>query len=144
RVHVADHRPAYLTEARFPEAQALHLMRPEDTEVVVPGDRETYAVIKTHALMRDTDWVRRLAATDIPYLGILGPRTRIGKIERALGGGGGGPRAEVRGRLYGPVGLDLGADGPEQVALAVVAELLAVRAGRAPRHLRERREAIHG
>jgi xanthine/CO dehydrogenase XdhC/CoxF family maturation factor len=46
-------------------------------------------------------------------------------------------------RVFGPVGLDLGADGPRQVALAIVAELLAFAAGRTPRHLSERREAIH-
>jgi xanthine/CO dehydrogenase XdhC/CoxF family maturation factor len=46
-------------------------------------------------------------------------------------------------RIYGPVGLDIGTDGAEQVALAVVAELLAVRSGRRPQSLRERRAPIH-
>jgi xanthine/CO dehydrogenase XdhC/CoxF family maturation factor len=46
-------------------------------------------------------------------------------------------------RVYGPVGLDIGTDGAEQVALAVIAEILAVRSGRRARSLRERRAAIH-
>jgi xanthine dehydrogenase accessory factor len=138
RVVVADHRPAYLTAQRFPDAQLLLLLRPEES-AAVPASADTYAVIKTHALGRDTEWVRRLLATAIPYVGVLGPRSRIEKIEKKLAEGG----AAATGRLFGPVGLDIGADGPEQVAVAVVAELLAVRAKRMPRHLRERTEPIH-
>ena len=135
RVVVADHRPAYLTAERFPEAQRLLLMRPEDP-VAVPVDRDTYAVVKTHSLMRDTAWIKRLAATEAPYIGVLGPRARIEKIlaQLALAGDR---------RIFGPIGLDLGADGPEQVGLSIVAELLAARTGRTVQHLRERREAIH-
>jgi xanthine dehydrogenase accessory factor len=136
RVSVADHRAAYLTAERFPDAQRLFLIRPEDDAPGLPADGDTYAVIKTHSLMRDTGWVKRLAATEIAYLGVLGPRARIEKIAQSLGLGG-DPR------LFGPIGIDIGADGPEQVGLSIVAELLAVHARRKPRHLRERKEAIH-
>jgi xanthine dehydrogenase accessory factor len=136
RVFVADHRPAYLTAERFPEAQRLFLIRPEDPAPGLPADRDSYAVVKTHSLMRDTAWVKRLAATDVPYIGVLGPRARIETIKTDLGLGGDA-------RLFGPIGLDIGADGPEQVGLSIVAELLAVRARRVPRNLRERAEAIH-
>ena len=136
RVSVADHRAAYLTAERFPEAQRLFLIRPEDEAPGLPGDADTYAVIKTHSLMRDTAWVNRLSATGIHYLGVLGPRARIEKIAAELGMTG-DPR------LFGPIGVDIGADGPEQVGLSIVAELLAVHSHRKPRHLRERSEAIH-
>jgi xanthine dehydrogenase accessory factor len=136
RVSVADHRSAYLTAERFPEAQRLFLIRPEEDAPGLPGDIDTYAVIKTHSLMRDTAWVKRLAATEIHYLGVLGPRARIEKIAAELGMHG-DPR------LFGPIGVDIGADGPEQVGLSIVAELLAVHAHRKPRHLRERLESIH-
>ena len=86
--------------------------------------------------MRDTAWVKRLGATRVPYIGVLGPRARTEKIAAELGLGGDA-------RLYGPIGLDIDADGPEQVGLSIVAELLAVRARRPPRSLRERAEAIH-
>jgi xanthine dehydrogenase accessory factor len=136
RVFVADHRPAYLTQARYPAAQRLFLTRPEEEAPGLPADRDTFAVIKTHSLMRDTAWVKRLAATDLPFIGVLGPRARIQRIAAELG-------LTQDPRLFGPIGLDLGADGPEQVGLSIVAELLAVRARRSPRHLRERAESIH-
>jgi xanthine/CO dehydrogenase XdhC/CoxF family maturation factor len=73
----------------------------------------------------------------VGYVGVLGPRARVQDLLDQVG-------ATADGRVYGPVGLDLGADGPEQVALSVVAELLTVRARREPRHLRERKGTIHG
>jgi xanthine dehydrogenase accessory factor len=136
RVFVADHRPAYLTAERFPAAKRLFQMRPEDAQPELPVDHDTFAVIKTHSLMRDTAWIKRLATTETPFIGVLGPRSRIQRIAAELG-------LSRDPRLYGPVGLDLGADGPEQVGLSIVAELLAVRARRMPLHLRERAEAIH-
>ena len=139
RVCVADHRPAYLTAARFPEAQRLFLLRPEETATELPQDRDTYVVVKSHSLLRDTAWIRRFIATEVPYIGVLGPKARIAKILVELGIAGGPDSA----RVFGPVGLDLGADGPEQVGFSIVAELLAVHARRTPIHLRERAEAIH-
>jgi xanthine dehydrogenase accessory factor len=139
RVSVADHRPAYLTRERFPEARQLYLLRPEETETTVPLDRDTYAVVKTHSLSRDTAWVARLLASEVPYVGVLGPKTRIVKVERALADKGAFDPA----RIFGPIGVDVGADGPEQIALSVIAEILAVRSHRSPRHLRERKEPIH-
>jgi xanthine dehydrogenase accessory factor len=135
RVVVADHRPAYLTAERFPDARTLLSMRPSD-EVALPADRDTYAVVMTHSLDRDTEWVRRLLGTEAPYIGLLGPRARTEGILSKLGAAGSD-------RVFGPVGLDLGADGPEQVAISIVAELLSVWSGRELRHLREREAAVH-
>jgi len=80
--------------------------------------------------------VRLLLAAGVPYVGVLGPRLRTEAILREIS-------REGDERVYGPVGLDLGADGPHQVSFAIVAELLAFTARREPRHLSERKEAIH-
>ena len=136
RVFVADHRSAHLAARNFPEAWKLLPLRPEELSKEIILDRDACAVVKTHSLKQDAEWVRRLAATDVFYVGILGPRARTKKILADLG-------IEGDERIYGPVGLDLGADGAEQVALSVVAELLAVRARREPRHLRARESAVH-
>jgi xanthine dehydrogenase accessory factor len=137
RVVVADHRKAFLTEERFPDAVRRVALRPGPEAGAELGlDGRTLAVVKTHAATLDVEWVRCLMASPVPYVGLLGPRERRDEIRNGID-----PAAQAR--LYGPVGLDLGGEGPEQVALSIVAECLAVWHGRAPRHLRDRRAAIH-
>jgi xanthine dehydrogenase accessory factor len=136
RVTVVDHRPAYLATPRFPGASRLVLRRPEEGSDALPLGPRSYTVVKTHSLAHDREWVRRLLGAGVPYVGLLGPRARTEKILREVGGSGAG-------LVYGPVGLDVGAEGPEQVAVSIVAELLAVRSSRGPLHLREKEGAIH-
>src|SRR5256712_11507672 len=84
-----------------------------------------------HNFADDQAYVRALMKTPVAYVGMLGPRQRTERILRNLAAE--GPMDEAR--VYGPVGLDIGTDGAEQVALAVIAEILAVRSGRrAPAH----------
>ena len=97
----------------------------------------------THSFAHDREWVGRLLRTDVPYIGLLGPRARRDEILEQIDAASAGIGAMGTERLFAPVGLDLGADGPEQVAVSIVAELLAVRAASAPRHLREREGVIH-
>src|SRR5262249_22687543 len=110
--------------------------RPNDSAAELPADRTTFVVVKTHALRHDTAWVARLLGTEVPYIGVLGPRARTKKVLEGLSTG-------DRERGFGPVGVDIGADGPEQVALSIVAELLAVWSKKRPRHLRELEGALH-
>jgi xanthine/CO dehydrogenase XdhC/CoxF family maturation factor len=136
-VTVVDHRPAYLTEERFPPPARLVLRRAsEGVEGLGLGPRQ-FAVVQTHALVHDRDWLRALLPLPLAYVGLLGPQKRKEEILRQL---------DVRDaeRLYAPVGLDVGADGPEQVAISIVAELLTVHAGRLPMHLRDKAGGIHG
>jgi xanthine/CO dehydrogenase XdhC/CoxF family maturation factor len=138
RVTVADHRPALLEPAAFPQASRLLHARPEESDKMLPPPERSLAVVKTHSLAPDREWVRRLLAAGVPYVGVLGPRLRTESILREIGAS-----DEEAERVFGPVGLDLGADGPRQVAISIVAELLAFIARREPRHLHERKEPIH-
>lgn len=139
RVVVADRRPGLLTADRFPapirlvESDAARL----GERVVL--DAESFAVVMTHNFADDTDYLRALLRGPARYLGVLGPRQRTARILGIVGSEG----AVDASRIFGPVGLDIGTDGAEQVALAVVAEMLAVRSGRRPQSLRERTAPIH-
>ncbi len=136
-VTVVDHRPAYLTQERFPPPAKLVRRRPSEGVAGLPFgiSRRNFVVVQTHALAHDRDWVRALADQPLAYLGLLGPRVRK---EQVIG------ELPVDGeKLFAPVGLDLGADGPEQVAISIVAEMLAVSSRREPIHLRARAGGIH-
>jgi xanthine dehydrogenase accessory factor len=139
RVLVADHRSASLTPERFPEATDLFLRRPEEGVPESFRGGDAFAVVKAHSFRLDREWVRALLGTETRYIGLLGPRARTERILFEL-------EASVASRresVYGPVGLDLGAEGSEQVALSIVAELMAVRSGREARSLREKTAAVH-
>lgn len=87
---------------------------------VVNTGEPDYAVVMTHDFARDCEHVRALLATDVGYIGVLGPRRRTERLLDALAA------ATVdRARVRGPIGLAIGAYGAEQIAVAVVAELLA-------------------
>ena len=135
-VTVVDHRRAFLTAERFPPPARLVLRRAEDGVEGLGLGRRHYAVVQTHAMQHDRDWLHGLMAQPLAYLGLLGPRARKEHILQKLG-------AAQPDRFFAPVGLDLGADGPEQVAVSIVAEMLAVNAGREPTHLRDKPGGIH-
>jgi len=141
RVTLLDHRPALLAPEWFPQALRRVVARPEDPDLALPPPARTLAVVKTHSLAQDREWVRRLLAAGLPYIGVLGPHGRTQAILRDIGAA--GAEAAAQERVFGPVGLDLGADGPRQVAISIVAELLAFTARREARHLSARQEAIH-
>ncbi|HEV7672834.1 MAG TPA: XdhC family protein [Thermoanaerobaculia bacterium] len=138
RVTVIDHRQALLEPSRFPRAAVLIEARPDEEAAgdVLPVADHALAVVKTHSLTHDREWTRRLLAAGFPYVGLLGPRARTETILLDID-------AEHDPRIFGPVGLDLGAEGAHQIAISIVAELLAFHSHREPLHLRRRTEAIH-
>ena len=142
-VMVADSRPAYATKDRFPEADEVFLAEDRDIAKVVPIDRHTFAVVMTHNFLHDLEILRGLLTTPARYIGLLGPRARTDKLLADLVKGGAVFDDAPGSRLYGPVGLDIGADSPEEIALSILAEILAVRNGRGAASLRTRRGPIH-
>jgi xanthine dehydrogenase accessory factor len=141
RVTVLDHRSGLLDATRFPGASRRQHAAPDDPAVILPPAARTLAIIKTHSLAHDSAWLRRFLALGVPYAGVLGPRARTERMLAELDDAAIGP--DARDRVFGPVGLDLGADGPQQVAISIVAELLAFVSRRSPRHLWERCKPIH-
>jgi xanthine/CO dehydrogenase XdhC/CoxF family maturation factor len=139
RVVVVDRRPGYLTRERFPTAATLVQSAGDELGEALPLDADCYAVVMNHNFADDQAYLRALVKSPVAYVGMLGPRQRTERILRALTADG----SLDDSRVYGPVGLDIGTDGAEQVALAVIAEILAVRSGRHARSLREREAPIH-
>ena len=139
RVVVVDRRPGLLVRDRFPATVSLLESDAARLNEVLVLDASTFCVLMTHDFADDTAYLRALLRTPAAYLGVLGPRQRTERILSRLRAD--GPIDESR--IYGPVGLDIGTDGAEQVALAVLAEILAIRSGRHPQSLRERRAPIH-
>ena len=142
-VMVADSRPAFATRERFPEADEVFLVEDREVPAAVRIDRETFAVVMTHNFLHDLELLRGLLTTPARYIGLLGPRARTDKLLAELEKQGVALDDAQRARLYGPVGLDTGADSPEEIALSIVAEILAVRNSRAAVSLRVRRGPIH-
>jgi len=126
RVTVVDHRPAYAA-ADFPGAD-VRLCDPRLLREGVDVGRCHAAVVMSHHLPSDASYLRELAQAGVPaYVGLLGPEARRSRLARELG-----PVAEeLRFRLRGPVGIDIGAVTPEGIALAIVSQIHAWLAGRA-------------
>ncbi len=142
-VMIADSRPAYATRERFPEADEVVLAADAEVPHKVRIDRDTFAVVMTHNYLHDLALLRGLLTTPARYIGILGPRRRTERLLSDLAKEGVTLDDAAHGRLFAPVGLDLGAESPEEIALSVVAEVLAVRNGRKALRLRDRRGPIH-
>lgn len=143
-VTVADARPALATAERFGAADEIVTGPPTEVSGRLVADARTFVVVMTHRYADDREFLRAWLPRALPYLGQLGPRARTERLLAELAAEGAAPTAEQLAKLHAPVGLDLGADTPEAVALAILAELHARLAGRPPGHLRDRPGAIHG
>jgi xanthine dehydrogenase accessory factor len=141
---VVDDRPAFLTRERFPEAHAfVHVEEPADVAKAAAIDARTFVVVMTHNFLRDKEYLRSLLTTDPAYLAMLGPAARTTRLLMELQDEGVAVTDGFRERLHGPAGLDVGAEGPEEIAGSIVAEIIAVKRGRQGGFLRERPTPIH-
>jgi xanthine/CO dehydrogenase XdhC/CoxF family maturation factor len=141
---VIDDRERFLTHERFPEAEAfIPLQRPLEAADRAGADRRTFVIVMSHNYLRDKDYIRSFLGTGAAYIGSLGPRKRLDSILTDLAKEGVEPSEDEFEKIYAPAGLDLGAEGPEEVAWSIMAELLAVRTGRRAGFLRDRKGHIH-
>lgn len=125
RVWVVDYREAALARLQASPERALCL-EPGQLAAGLQLDRFHAAVVMTHNQARDREYLRALAGSCIPYVGLLGPASRRDRLMTEIGEAG----TRLAGRVYGPVGLDLGGRGPELIALSILAQVQAALAGR--------------
>jgi xanthine dehydrogenase accessory factor len=143
-VTVIDHRSEQLTQERFPEAdQLLHCIPDPPTAYQHLLTPQTVAIVMTHRYLSDLAFLKTLIPAQLRYLGILGPKRRMQKLWEDLTEHGLKPSSEQTQQLYNPIGLDIGAETPEEIALSIVAEIQAVLSERSGRHLRDRVGSIH-
>lgn len=129
RVAVIDHRIDWVTPERFPQADHCILEDDADLPALFAGG-EAFAVLMTHRFDKDLAWLAQLLASPVRYVGLLGARERTRMLLDSLYAESPDLKASVAEKLRAPVGLDIGADGPEEIALSIMAELLAFRTGR--------------
>ena len=143
RVDVVDDRAAFLDVERFRGARSFIECEPGDVMERADIDERSYVVVMSHNYLRDRDYLRSLLPSKAAYIGMLGPHARLQRLLGDLGTEGFTPTSEQLERTYGPAGLDIGGEGPEEIAAAIVAEILAVSGGRQAGFLRQRSGPIH-
>jgi xanthine dehydrogenase accessory factor len=127
RTHVLDDREKFANRERFPDAAEVIVETIPDWLHRADIPANAYVVIVTRGHTHDLDALRALAARDLRYLGLIGSKAKVKRIYDALLAE--GMPHECLQRVHAPVGLDIGAVSPEEIAVAILAELIAVRRG---------------
>ncbi len=130
RVIVTDHRPAWATPQRFPDAEEVVVCAVDELAERVSLRPGSFAVLLTHHYFKDLEHLKTLLSQPLEYIGLLGARERSRRLLQQLLEERPDLRTAAKDRLQVPVGLDIGADGPQEIALSIVAEMVARRAGR--------------
>ena len=119
RATVSDHRPAYIENGDFSSADHKFCIAASEIGRELELDQFDAAIVMSHHLVTDASYLRTLAGTRIPYVGLLGPPHRrerlLGDLEDE--------RKLLEGRLHGPAGIDINASGPASIALSIVAQM---------------------
>jgi len=141
---VVDDRPEFLNHERFPEAAGfVTVERPDKIAEVAPVDERTHVVVMTHNFLRDKDYLRSLLDSPARFIAMLGPAVRTERVFAELRAEGVAIGRDELQRIHAPAGLDLGAEGPDEIAAAICAEIVAVKRGREAGFLKDRAGPIH-
>jgi len=122
RVTIADHRPGYIERAGFERAEARRVVSAASLGAELELAHFDAVVVMSHHLQTDREYLRALSVVSAPYLGLLGPPARRRRLLDELGDAG----RLLEPRLKGPVGIDIGADSAESIALSIAAEMQSV------------------
>ena len=139
-VILIDGRKTHATQARFPTVQKIIVAAASEATTLLDSDKMTVALLMTHNFDYEATILEHIKQFDLPYIGILGPKKKGLKLLERL---------ESKGiripnpTLFSPIGLDIGAEGSEEIALAVLAEIKAVLSKKDPIFLREKIGPIH-
>jgi xanthine dehydrogenase accessory factor len=128
KVEVIDDRPEFADPAKFPDAAKVHQFPFEGVLGEIPVDESSYLVIVTRGHIHDKTVLEQCLRTKAKYIGMIGSRRKKAMIyEKLLEEG--FTKSDLD-RVHAPIGLDIGAETPEEIAVSIVAELIQVRAGK--------------
>jgi len=140
---VIDGRTNYAVTTRFPLAKKVLLAKPDEVLAQVNIDSRTVAVLMTHNYNYDLAMLRQLLPLQLPYIGSLGPKKKLNRMLDELLDAGVDINSDQLQRVYGPTGLDIGAETSEEIALSILSEIQAVLQQREGKALRDRSTVIH-
>jgi xanthine dehydrogenase accessory factor len=142
-VTVADGRSNYATAERFPVASCTIMAKPDALVQQVQWDEQTAVLLMTHNYNYDLAMLRLLLPLPIGYIGMLGPKKKLQRMLDEFAIEGIDPTNEQLEKVFGPTGLDIGAETAEEIAVSIVAEIKAVFSKKNGIMLREKKESIH-
>ncbi|MFM7402352.1 MAG: XdhC family protein [Bacteroidota bacterium] len=142
-VHVADGRGTHAKEDRFAAACQVLVGKPEAVLDKIATDERTAFILMSHNFQYDKAMLRALLPLDIPYIGVLGPKKKLNRMLDDLRSEGMDIPADLLKKVYGPTGLEIGAETPEEIALSMLAEIQAVFNHRPGGYLRDKSTVIH-
>ncbi len=141
-VVVVDDRPEYASRERFPEADRVICGGFAEVLRELPIDANSYIVTVTRGHKHDEVSLRQVAESEAAYVGMIGSKRRVSAVLQHLIDE--GLDAEAVRRVHTPIGLDIGAETPEEIAVAIMAEVVQVRRGGSGRPMREVKKARRG
>ena len=140
---VIDGRAAKANKDRFENACKIIVAKPENILSQISIDRQTVFLLMTHNFNYDKAMLKELIQRDIVYIGMLGPIKKLERILHEFKEEGLELNEQQRAVIHSPVGLDIGAETPEEIALSIVAEIKAALAGKKGKPLKEFSTTIH-
>ncbi|WP_406827276.1 XdhC family protein [Pedobacter sp. KACC 23697] len=138
-VTVIDGRPTHATPQRFANASSILVSKPENVLGQIQIDEQTAFVLMTHNYNYDRELLKYLLATNVPYIGTLGPKKKLLRMLDELDLA---TQANET-RVHGPIGLDIGAETAEEIAVSILAEIKSVFTGASAMFLKEKKKPIH-
>lgn len=142
-ITVVDGRASHATTQRFPLADHIIVAKPKEATAQLQTDERTALVLMTHNYNYDLEMLQQLPATHIAYIGMLGPASKRNRLLDELAQKGIVFADNFLEKIYGPTGIDLGAETAAEIALSITAEIMSVLQDTLPAHLREKQQAIH-
>ncbi len=142
-ITVVDGRKTHAKTDRFINACQVLVSKPAAVLEQLTIDRRTCFVLMTHNYQYDLHMLKALLPLEIPYIGVLGPKKKLQKMLDQLASEGLNLKDELLTKLYGPTGLDIGAETPEEIASSIVSEIQAVLHQKNAQMLKWKTESIH-